>query len=471
MTQFLRAAGLRGWLTGGTVRDLLLGREPGDIDVVIAGDPEPPARRFADATGGSYFSLSEEFQTCRVVSADRLRTYDFAACRGNDILDDLRYRDFTINALAVELPGGGSVIDPLGGQADLAAQRLAAVSNDVFERDPLRLLRGLRLEQGLGFTITGETEGLIRRHAHLADRPAPERVYAELIRFLPAPGAAPAVRRLDDLGLLPVIFPEIEALKGVVQNDYHHLDVFEHTLAAVAVMDRQVADPAGFFPKHAGRLQERSGLEFGGGATRGFVLGFAELMHDVAKPGCAFVDQDGQIRFFEHERKGAEAAARILRRLRAGSKTIAAVGHLIGGHMRFEGLLHLDPLTPRARLRYLRATAPLAPESIMMAVADRLSVRGRLVNEADVSQHLALAREMMDAAFAAEDARPLPRLVDGDELMLEFNLKPGPGLGALLDHIEEEQALGKVGTREEAIAAAASFLKAGNAEKPRSPGM
>jgi len=439
--------------------------------VVIAGNPEPPARRFADAAGGSYFSLSEEFQTCRVISADRLFTYDFAACRGNDILDDLRCRDFTINAMAVELPGGGSVIDPLGGQVDLAAQRISAVSDTVFELDPLRLLRSLRLEQGLGFTITSETEALIRRHAALADRPAPERIYAELSHLLPAPGAAPVVRRLDALGLLPVIFPEIEALKGVVQNDYHHLDVFEHTLAAIAVMDRQVADPAEFFPEHASRLQERNSLEFGGGATRGFVLAFAELMHDVAKPGCAFMDNDGQIRFFEHERKGAETAARILRRLRAGSKTIAAVDHLIRVHMRFEGLLHLDPLTPRARLRYIRATQPLTPESIMMAVADRLSVRGRLVREADIERHLALAREMMDAAFAAEESHPLPRLVDGAGLMREFNLEPGRQLGALLDHIEEEQALGRVGSREEAIAAAASFLKADRAKKPGSPGM
>lgn len=453
---------MRGWLTGGTLRDLLLGLEPCDIDLVTVGRPEEPARGFADATGGSYFSLSEEFQTCRVVSADRLYTYDFAACRGKDIKDDLRYRDFTVDAVALELPDGETVIDPWGGRADLAARNIDVVEETVFERDPLRLLRALRLERQLGFSITARTEALIRRHSGLATQPAPERIFAEVVRLLQAPGAAAAVQRLDETGLLPVIFPEIEALKGVTQNDYHHLDVYEHTLATLAVMDRITENPAEFFPGRAGQLQKRLQLKLSGNVSRGFILGFAELMHDVAKPTSAFVDTDGQKRFFEHDRKGAGMVNKILARLRASARTTTALSHLVGAHMRFESLVSLDPASPRARLRYLRATAPLTQEAIMMSVADRLSVRGRLVTETDIERHLALARKMMDAAFAAEEAGPLPSLVDGDVLMREFGLQPGPELGQLLEKIAEEQALGTISSRDEAIAAAARFLQEEN---------
>lgn len=469
MAAFLREAGRRAWLTGGTVRDLLLGRDPCDIDVITEGSPEALARGFADRIQGSYFMLSERFQTCRVVSADRLLTYDFTACRGAGVEDDLCWRDFTVDAMAVALPGGGELIDPAGGQDDLAAGRLRPVRETIFEDDPLRLLRALRLERQLGFTLDADAEAHLRRHAPLADAPSPERIYSELVMLLAAPGTAAAVRRLDRAGLLAVLLPEIDRLKGVTQNDYHHLDVFEHTLAAVGVIDRLLADPAGFFPGRAAALRERRSLAFGGDAGYGFILGFAELLHDVAKPDCAFIDTDGQKRFFEHDRKGAETAARILRRLRAGSQTIAAVKQLVRAHMRFEGLLQLDPPTERARLRYLRATAPFSPESIMMSVADRLSVRGRLVSEADVEHHLSLARDMMEQTFAAAEAVPLPRLVTGDDLMREFGLEPGPRLGRLLDHIEEEQQLGRLSSREEALAAAARLLQE-EGEEPPEPG-
>jgi poly(A) polymerase len=127
--------------------------------------------------------------------------------------------------------------------------------------------------------------------------------------------------------------------------------------------------------------------------------------------------------------------------------------------MRFEGLLQEENPSPRARFRYLRATAPLSAESIMMSVADRLSVRGRLVTEADIERHLRLAREMMAAVFAEEEAEPLPRLIDGNDLMGEFGLGPGPLVGRLMAHVIEEQAMGNIASREEALGAAARFLE------------
>lgn len=456
---FLRGAGARAWLTGGTVRDLLMGKEPYDVDLVTRGDPEPLARGFADEIHGSYFALSEEFQTARVVSADRVHSFDFSACRGGSIEADLTHRDFTINAMAVELPAGREVIDPLGGGGALASRRITAVSGGIFEQDPLRLLRAVRLEKETGFLLDPALARLVREKAALAARPAAERTFSEITRLLEAPGASKQVRRLDELGLLEVLLPELDALKGVEQNDYHHLDVYEHTLANCEALDRVIANPADFFPAQAEKLKERSWGRIAGDAGWRFIMSFSSLMHDIAKPYCRFIDEDGQVRFFEHDRRGAEMAAGIMARFKASAEATRAVCFLVKKHMRFEGLIQQPVPSDRARLRYLRATEPLSPEAIMLSVSDRLSVRGRLVTEADVERHLVLAREMMEAAFAEEEAEPLPKLIDGDDLMRELGLTPGPVIGQLLGRIDEEQRLGHIGSPEEAMAAAGRFLE------------
>ncbi len=469
---FLKEEGRRAWLVGGTVRDLLLGLDPLDVDLAVTGDPRELARRFADATGGSFFILSEKFKACRVACSSAAReehdggvkgappcpgnTWDFVALRGDSIDADLRARDFTVNAMAVELPGGEEVIDPLGGRADLASRRLKAASSGAFDDDPLRLLRAVRLEREAGLRAGRETEKLIRSRAGLAARPAPERIFAELVRLLQAPGPADGIRRLDGLGLLEPLLPEIYALKGVRQNEYHHLDVYNHTLANMTALDRIVRGPASFFPGQAEEIIRRRKNTFGGVSWRSLMMS-ASLTHDIAKPFCRSAGDDGQVRFLGHDREGGGMAAALLCRLKAPGEFVRAVSFLVRRHMRFEGLLQQQPPSARARLRYLRATAPLAPELIMLSVSDRLSVRGRLVSREDIELHLKLAREMMEMCFAPESAPP-PRLVRGDDLIRELSLEPGPVIGKLLDRIEEEQQLGHVTTRWQALAAAARML-------------
>lgn len=458
MRDFLERAGAYAWLVGGTVRDLLLGHEPADIDLATEGAPDEPARRFADSIGGSFFILSEEFQACRVISADRGSTYDFTACRGGEIAADLGLRDFTANAIAAGL-ADLELIDPFDGLDAIKGRYLAEVSQDVFDHDPLRLLRAVRLEKQLGFRATDSLAALMRDRSHLASLPAVERIFTELSRLLEAPGAAAAVRRLDELELLEVLLPEIHALKGVVQNEYHHLDVYDHMLEVVEGLDRIIADPAAYFPAHADELAGRFNSSIAGDASWRFVMSFAALMHDVAKPSCKFTDQAGDIRFFEHDRLGAELAVEILGRLHASTRATQAISLLVRRHMRFEALKHEYPPSTRVRLRYARATEPFTPEAIILSVADQLAVRGPKTTEAAIQRHLELAREMMDLSLAADERQPLPKLVGGDELMAELNLEPGPTVGELLDRIHEEQALGNIDTRQEALELAARILE------------
>jgi tRNA nucleotidyltransferase/poly(A) polymerase len=186
-------AGEEAWLVGGALRDELLGRPVVDVDVACR-RPEEAARAYARRVGGAPFPLSEQHGAWRVALADG-RTVDFTPLRGT-IDADLATRDFTVNALARPL-AGGEIADPSGGLEDIALRSLRAVTETIFEDDPLRLLRAVRLEDELGFRLAPLTEELVRTHAELAPRPAGERILAELERLSPA-----GFRRLDELGLL-----------------------------------------------------------------------------------------------------------------------------------------------------------------------------------------------------------------------------------------------------------------------------
>ncbi|MFA5809343.1 MAG: HD domain-containing protein, partial [Thermoleophilia bacterium] len=293
----------------------------------------------------------------------------------------------------------------------------------------------------------------------LATRPAVERVWDELGRLLEAPGAATATRRMDELGLLEVVLPEVHALKGVVQNEYHHLDVYNHVLAAADALDRIIENPADLFPGQAERIVERSNSRVAGDASWRFVMSYSAIMHDIAKPYCRFTDESGNFRFFEHDRIGAEMVDETLTRMRASAGTARAITLLVSSHMRLEGLKQNFPPSRRARLRYIRATEPYTPEAIILSVSDQLAIRGPKTTDAAIERHLELAGEMMNESFAAQEAEALPKLVGGDDLMKELVLEPGPQVGQLLDRILEEQQLGNISSRQEALQLATRILR------------
>lgn len=451
---FIAAAGSDAWLVGGSVRDLARGDAPGDIDLATPGEPFDLARAFADSIGGDYFVLSEEFASCRVI-APAGTVFDFQKLRGRDITDDLRQRDFTVDAMAQPLGDLSTIVDPLGGRADLEAGRLAPVSDGIFTSDPLRLLRAVRLEKTLGLRMSAELEQMVRRDAALANEAAAERRFFEAVRILEAPGTADAVRRLDELRLLEELLPELTALKGITQNDYHHLDVYEHVLAAADAMGGLLADPASVFPASASQLADRL-LEApaAGDATRKQLLSLAALLHDIGKPGCRFVDENERVRFIDHDRLSAKQATQVLRRFNASNNTIKAVNQLVRQHMRLVTLVHDATVSERARLRYLKATEPYTPESLLVSVSDRLAVRGPRSGADAIERHLEFARDMMIRYFAAAATPPLPPLIDGDALIDELGLPPGPLLGRLLEAVTEEQQLGNISSRAEALALA-----------------
>ena len=444
--------GVEAWVVGGTIRDELLGRPVRDVDVAVGGDPEAPARAVAAAIRGPVFPLSETFGAWRVIDRSGGRVYDFAPLQGDTIEDDLAARDFTVNALARSL-AGGELIDPFGGRADLEARTLRVLGPAAYESDPLRPLRLARFAAELGFAPDAETERLTAAAAPRTREAAGERIFAELRRLVLAPGVLAGLALADRLGLLRAVLPELADLHDIEQSQYHHLDVYGHT---IEVLERQI-DLEGRLDNVFGRLgpRLRTVLDepLADELTRGQALRLGALLHDVGKPATRAVRPDGRITFMGHDRVGREMIRELCRRLRTSDRLAQFLGGLARHHLRLGFLVHERPLDRRAVYRYLKRTTPVEVEVTLLSCADRMATRGRNAERA-TRAHLELAREVMSAALEWR-SRGAPRVpVRGDDLAGELGIEPGPELGRLLAELEEAAYAGEARTRDEAVALA-----------------
>ncbi len=463
-------AGRRAWLVGGAVRDLALGRPLADLDLVVDGDPEDAARavaRAARAAGdpAACFALSEEFGAWRVVAREGSWQVDVERLRGGSLEADLALRDFTVNAVAEPLQGG-EPLDPLGGIADLRAGRLRLAGPGAFEDDPLRVLRLVRVAVELDLEPEPGAMGAAREQVARLAEVSPERVFLELQRILAAAQAPRGLELMGELGATGVVLPELDAMRGVEQSRYHHLDVYGHTLE---VLERVVAltgsDPAaGSGDEHSlealalpdgHRAQVLALLAepLADGLTRGDALRWAALLHDAAKPATRSVRApDRRVTFIGHDLLGADLARDVLGRLRASVRLREHVAALVLHHLRLGFLVHEpQPLARDTVFAYLRACDPVEVDVTLLSACDRLATRGSKAQEA-IETHMALARAMLgDALRWRRDGPPRP-LLRGDELAREIGIPLGPRVGELLADLAQAQYTGEVSTREQAIA-------------------
>jgi poly(A) polymerase len=458
--------GVKSYLVGGFVRDVLLKRDTADIDIAVAGDGVAIARKLADALGGSFVLLDKVNRVGRVVITDEkapsgrweldLSTFE------EDIEQDLARRDFTIDAIAVELgelAGDVNLIDPFNGGADLKKGVIRAVSETAFQSDAARLLRVVRLASELGFSIDRQTEALIRENCHLIADVAGERVREELLRLLAVPNSSHSLAYLDELGLLTAIIPELAEAKGVKQPKEHFWDVFDHSLETVSAVD---------FILHQGEWQHADGKllaavpwseflsqhfsrEVSRGSTRRLLLKLAALLHDVAKPQTKAITEDGRMRFLGHGKLGAEVVVGILERLRFSSKEIRLVGVMVREHLRPGQMSQQGLPSHRAIYRYFRDTEGAGIDILFLSLADHLASRGPKLELAGWKEHCRLVGYVLEQHLEQERATAPPKLVSGHDLVNIFGLSPGPKIGKLLEAVREAQASGEITTREEAL--------------------
>lgn len=438
------------WIVGGAVRNAILGREVTDIDVAVAGDAAGTARRIAGNASAHPFELSGEFATWRVAAHDGSWALDVAELRGAGIEEDLRLRDFTLNAIAVPL-AGGEPIDPTGGIDDLHAGRLRAASERAFTDDPLRILRAARIASALGLEVDAATAELARSAAPRAADPAGERTFAELAALVSGPDPVGGVELLDELGATTVVLPELDALRGVGQSANHHLDAHGHTIEVLRRALTLEADLAGFDADLAPALEVALAEPLADGLTRRDGLRFAALLHDVGKPATR-QEQGEWVSFIGHDAVGADMVRALFRRLRASRRLGEHVAAMTRDHLVLGFMVRDRPLPARRVLEYLRRTGAQAIDTTLLTVADRLSAQGGGVPDAAIEGHVELAREMLAAALDWERSGPPEPLLRGDEIAAEVGIDPGPELGEAVLELEAAQYAGEVTGRPQAVA-------------------
>src|SRR6267142_49037 len=421
-------------LVGGAIRDTVLGRAVADVDVAVPSGALDLARRCAERLAGTCVVLDAERGAARVVTDGGL-TLDLTDFRAPSLEGDLAARDFTVDALAVPLApllarGRAAIVDPTGGLADLKARRLRPAGAGVLADDPLRALRGVRLEATLGLRLTPAAARAARLAAPGLRRVSPERVRDEL------------------LGLLGVVLPEVEAMRLTKQPAPHRFNVLEHSLRAVAGCDRLLARLDALAP-YGEELAAHVAEPLGGGARRDAALKLAALLHDVSKPETRR-RVGGRVRFFEHDVLGARRARALGERLRLPERVTAVVERLVRHHLRPMHLGHAAAITSRARYRFYRDLREDTRDLLLLVLADAAAVTG--ASPLATWRRAGVVRELFAGWSEQREAATRPALLRGEDVMARFSLEPGPRVGWLLAQAREAQDLGRVRSREEALA-------------------
>ncbi len=474
------------YLVGGAVRDAFLNRQSYDLDFVTAGDSMRMARKLADMMGGAYFPLDPERRVARIIikpdetnkqAVTGLIRLDFSAFQGADLEADLRGRDFTVNALAVDVHRLETVIDPTGGKADLAAKRLRACSTSAFLDDPVRILRAVRIAVDLELSILPDTLQLMREaSAHLPQISA-ERLRDELFKVLTIRHPDTSLRILDMLNAFVYLLPEVDLLKGVQQSKPHILDAWNHTLDVLSRLESLLdALSVGYnsdkvdnlslglvvikLGRYRSQLTEHLNNALNPERPHRGLMFLAGLYHDVGKQATRSVDSGGKVSFIGHEQSGSQLARKRGQALRLSNLEIDRLVTIVNHHMRPSLLSHREePPTRKAVYHFFRDTGAAGVDICILSLADMLATYGATLPQGRWARHLDVVQTMLGAWWDDREELIFPAaVINGKELMEALELDAGPMVGYLLEAIREAQINQEVKDKDEAISLVKNIL-------------
>jgi poly(A) polymerase len=416
------AAGHRIALVGGSVRDALLGRLGNDLDFATSARPETIERLLA-GWADHVWDIGKAFGTigCRKgdwvleITTYRSEAYDAdsrkpAVQYGDTLEGDLLRRDFSVNAMAVSLPGQ-EFVDPFGGLADLAAKRLRtpATPQESFSDDPLRMMRAARFAAQLAFTPDPAVVGAVTEMAERIAIVSAERVRDELVKLINAQYPRLGLDLMVSTGLAAQVLPELPALILEVDEHHRHKDVYQHSLT---VLDQAI------------ELEPR--LRPDGIDAPDFIVRFAALVHDIGKPKTRRFEDGGKVTFHHHDVVGAKLTRKRMKALRFSNDQIDAVGKLVELHLRFHGY-GTGEWTDSAVRRYVRDAGPLLSRLHVLTRAD-CTTRNRRKAQALRSAYDHLEQRIEELAKQEELDAIRPDL-DGNQIMTILGIPPGREVG------------------------------------------
>lgn len=441
------------YLVGGSIRDILLDKPLLDRDlIVVAENARDFSLKVAEYFNSVFVPLDEDNKIYRIVFEDKINYLDITNPIENSLNKDLYRRDLTINSICVNIRTC-EIIDPTNGLKDFQNKIIKSINNKNFIDDPLRLLRVFRFHSVLGFDISDELSEFIKEHASLIQNPAKERIEYELMKLFDGKYAHSALLKMDECNLLEYIFPFVKELKLVPPNAHHHLDLFHHCVETVRQIQFIYDSSDKFIQNHLDKI------DFGG-FSRLAHLKLAGFMHDIGKYSTWFIEKEtGRHRFYKHEEVGAQMCPKILRDLTFSNKQINYVKTLIKNHMYATMVVCSPELTDKVMMRFVRKAEENAIDMITIAKADRLSALGPEITDNIVNENLSLLNKLQNFYIKSlEIIEPLPKLLDGNEVMDILKIQPSPMLGKILNELHENQLNGDINTRQEAIDFVKNFL-------------
>lgn len=414
------------YLVGGYLRDFLSGEISPDRDIAIKCDNLAElTKKIADELNGSFVELDKSNEIYRVVFGDDY--IDFAKLLNNNLDDDIKRRDFTMNAIMYDI-NNEKFIDITDGKKDFEEKLIRTYKISNLSDDPLRMIRAIRFQAKLGFRIDDEIINFIKENNSLILNVAPERVHQELMKTFEGKFLIQALFSMDETGLLDVIFPFFADIKKIPSNSHHHLDLFHHLIETTKNI----------------RIKKPE-------------LKLAAFIHDLAKPDCWTIEAEtGRHRFIGHDELGAKKVVPYLKKLKFSNKQIEYISKMIQFHIYPSALMKDENVTERAIIRFIRKIGNDTLDLLELARADRLSAKGPAVTDDMVQVNLLNLEKLKEKYFEiSPKLKEMPKLIDGNEIMEILNLKPSPKLKEIIDEIKELQLEGKINNKEDAV----NFLK------------
>ena len=432
------------YLVGGTVRDYYMGLESVDRDIIVMDeDAREFALKLADLFNATFVPLDEENKIYRLVLPDKINYIDVTNPVGDSIEKDLMRRDLTINAIAVNIRTG-DVIDISGGVTDIKNKCINYVNEHNFIDDPLRLLRVYRFQALYGFQLAPETINAVCKYVDLIHKPAVERINYEILKLFSGKYAHQALENMNKTWLLEEIFPFVNELKQVPPNSHHHLDLFHHSIETVKQVQLLYENAPDVVKEHLDRI------DFGG-FSRLAHLKLAAFMHDIGK-FSTWTIEEGKHRFIKHDDVGAKMSIKILKKLHFSNKQIDYISSMIKYHIYPSHVMNSPQITEKIMMRYVRKMDKNSIDAIILAQADRLSARGPEITDEIVERNI-MSLDMLLRFYLEEreTLKPLPKLLDGNDVMKILHIKPSKRLGEIMEALHEAQISGDVLTKEHAI--------------------
>jgi len=446
------------YLVGGTVRDLMLDSSPKDLDLVCR-NARVFARKLAKCKNAALVAMEKKpDEPCyRVIERHNSENYlDIAEMRGEDILADLRQRDFTIDAIAMEVKEDGtigSVLDPLKGAEDIKRKLIKTVNERSLVSDPLRILRAVRLASSLGFIIEDSTIRKMTELAHLLNNVSVERITLELLLILENPRSILYVRQMDELGILDIIFPEIKSMKGCLQNGYHHMDVWQHSLLVMEHAEHIINKLSDYFGEHSVDIEHYLARD-----KRLPLLKLSALLHDTGKPATSVENPGtGRITFHHHDKEGARLVDLIAERLKMSNRHRNLMVLLVGEHLHALNLVSGD-VKERTKLKWFRKMGDDSVVVIILSMADTMSILGPDATAEYRERHITRSKQTVRDYYERIKVQiASPDLVTGSDL-IAFGMKPGPDIGKILSEIRSAQDSKEITSRKDALELARKLL-------------